>query len=161
MEPTAANTPADSSAEEPDITPIAAAAPGTNLTPGAAARIDQMRAAVARPPAWLEILNGPEDGRTIAIDADHNVIGRSGAPPKPDRPATTIALADGFVSNPHAELAWRDGQWWITDLESANGTHVDDHALAEGAPTPLAPGTRLQLGHTDLWLRLNPPPELP
>ncbi|WP_158587434.1 FtsK/SpoIIIE domain-containing protein [Neobacillus notoginsengisoli] len=42
-----------------------------------------------------------------------------------------IILANQFVSASHATLAYRDGQWHITDLSSTNGTFVDGERVAK------------------------------
>lgn len=47
-----------------------------------------------------------------------------------------IVLQDRSVSRRHAEVYLREGCWWIRDLNSANGTHVD------GKPIDRLPLTR-------------------
>ncbi|HEY2769013.1 MAG TPA: FHA domain-containing protein [Solirubrobacteraceae bacterium] len=41
-------------------------------------------------------------------------------------PACDIALGDPSVSRRHARLRFRDGTWMLQDLESRNGTWVND-----------------------------------
>lgn len=45
----------------------------------------------------------------------------------------TIVLEDAFVSAEHALLARREGQWWLEDLNSRNGTLLNDLPLEEAA----------------------------
>ena len=43
----------------------------------------------------------------------------------------TIVLEDAFVSAEHALLTRREGQWWLEDLNSRNGTLLNDLAITE------------------------------
>lgn len=45
----------------------------------------------------------------------------------------TIILADGFASGQHALIAYRNGRWWIEDLDSRNGTLLNDVTVTETA----------------------------
>jgi pSer/pThr/pTyr-binding forkhead associated (FHA) protein len=57
--------------------------------------------------------------------------------------------ADPAVSHAHALfLAQPDGGWAIVDLESANGTYVNDSPdpIAPNTPTPITGGDRVHLG---------------
>ncbi len=60
----------------------------------------------------------------------------------------TLALPDPFVSAHHAVILWREEKWWIEDLDSHNGTFLNDERVAER--TPLATGDRLRMGETSL-----------
>ena len=64
-----------------------------------------------------------------------------------------VVLPDGAVSRRHARLAWQDGQWWVHDLDSANGTMLD------GAPVRQAildDGASLEVGPFAWTVRLLP-----
>ena len=41
-----------------------------------------------------------------------------------------IALQEPRVSTRHARLLWREGRWWVEDLDSSNGTFVNDKRVA-------------------------------
>ncbi|HEX6244690.1 MAG TPA: sigma 54-interacting transcriptional regulator, partial [Polyangiales bacterium] len=56
----------------------------------------------------------------------------------------------------HCEIIARDGQHWVRDLGSTNGTFVDDQRVLEA---PLAPGSRLRIGSTELGIRSAPSDE--
>lgn len=45
----------------------------------------------------------------------------------------TIVLEDAFVSAEHALLSRRENQWWLEDLNSRNGTLLNDLAVTESA----------------------------
>ncbi len=93
------------------------------------------------------------------------VIANTGPRPAPDTvyeltPITTfgrnsrnsIVLHDSYVSGEHALLAWRDGQWWLEDLGSRNGTVLNDAPLTD--PTVISAGDVLTIGGVRLKLEL-------
>lgn len=49
------------------------------------------------------------------------------------------------VSRNHAEIRWSEGKWWLKDLNSANGTHLDGVRLG-AARVELNHGATLRLG---------------
>jgi pSer/pThr/pTyr-binding forkhead associated (FHA) protein len=59
-----------------------------------------------------------------------------------------VALEDVTVSQLHARVFRRDGQLWVEDLGSTNGTFVNRKRV--GAPVTLRRGDRLQVGSTVL-----------
>ncbi|MBX9686562.1 MAG: FHA domain-containing protein [Candidatus Obscuribacterales bacterium] len=62
-------------------------------------------------------------------------------------PSNMLILdSDEFVSNQHARIYWAEGGWWIEDLNSSNGTSVDDQIVS--APRKLAPGNVIKVGRT-------------
>jgi pSer/pThr/pTyr-binding forkhead associated (FHA) protein len=76
--------------------------------------------------------------------ADELTIGRAAgcAVPLPD---------DNFVSTMHARVFRRDGDYWVEDLGSTNGSLVNGRRIS--AATPLRRGDRLQIGRTVLELQ--------
>ena len=71
-----------------------------------------------------------------------SVIGR-------DRRAT-IVVDRSFVSSEHTQLSWQEGQWWVEDLRSTNGTYVNGSRI--NVSTALQPGDHIQIG--DVTFRL-------
>jgi pSer/pThr/pTyr-binding forkhead associated (FHA) protein len=59
-----------------------------------------------------------------------------------------VPLDDAFTSQLHARLFRRNGETWIEDLGSTNGTFVNAKKL--GSPVLLHLGDRLQVGRTVL-----------
>lgn len=89
-------------------------------------------------PAGLVVLAGPDLGRQIQLSARRVVVGRSSA--------SDLRLDDDAVSRAHAELRDDAGRWFVRDLGSTNGTHLNDVRLA--GESPLAHGDRLRIGAT-------------
>lgn len=61
-----------------------------------------------------------------------------------------ITLEDTYVSQLHARVFRRDGQIWVEDLGSTNGTFLNRRKVT--APVAIRRGDRLQLGQTVLEL---------
>jgi hypothetical protein len=59
----------------------------------------------------------------------------------------TVSLDDPYASAHHALLLWREGQWWIEDLDSHNGTLVNGERITQA--TRLTPGDTLLIGETE------------
>lgn len=92
--------------------------------------------------ADLRIITGP--CRDTVFDLNKNGLGQSlGRGQEAD-----FRLQDKAVSRKHAEIFFRDGQWFIRDIESANGTFINEQRLAE--PTPLKSGDQIRCGATVL-----------
>ena len=66
-----------------------------------------------------------------------------------DPSACQLAHADPTLSRRHAEIWFADGQTYIRDLGSANGTWVNGQSLGHEASV-LAPGQQVWLGHVQL-----------
>lgn len=91
----------------------------------------------------LEVIEGPDAGKQILIDRPI-VIGRDAQ--------SDFVLADGEVSGQHARITPSpDGTATVEDLESTNGTFVNQNEL-EG-PAHLEAGDELLLGVSVLQLR--------
>ncbi|MGC4886027.1 MULTISPECIES: FHA domain-containing protein FhaB/FipA [unclassified Micromonospora] len=64
---------------------------------------------------------------------------------------STLVITDDYASARHARLVPRDGQWYVEDLGSTNGTYLD-RAKVTG-PTPVPLGVPIRIGRTSLELR--------
>ncbi|MBX3385692.1 MAG: FHA domain-containing protein [Phycisphaeraceae bacterium] len=86
----------------------------------------------------LSVIQGPDKGRTFQLPADEpQLIGRS---------SEALPLSDNTVSRRHAELTPDRGEWFVRDLNSQNGTHVNGVAIRER--TKLRPGDQVRCGST-------------
>jgi pSer/pThr/pTyr-binding forkhead associated (FHA) protein len=99
----------------PDVSsPVPDARPA--FDPGATVPISVFR----KPPVvgWLVALNGPQKGDDFRLREGKNVLGT--------KPGSEITLRDQAVSAVHASINYKDGKFVITDLDSTNGTLLND-----------------------------------
>jgi len=91
--------------------------------------------------AHLRVLEPPERaGQRFDLGAE-TTLGRA--------PGCAISLPeDTFVSQLHTRVFRRDGELWVEDLGSTNGTFLDGTKVT--APVRIHPGNRLQVGNTVL-----------
>jgi pSer/pThr/pTyr-binding forkhead associated (FHA) protein len=68
--------------------------------------------------ALLRILNGSLENQEIELSPDPMTIGRASA--------CNIRIVDAGVSSQHAKIWCEDGQYFLMDLGSTNGTFVND-----------------------------------
>jgi hypothetical protein len=68
-------------------------------------------------------------------------------------PVNTIPIPDNFASGQHALLTWREGQWWLEDQHSRNGTLLNGVRISD--PTVVSAGDVVGVGHTQFKLELN------
>lgn len=68
-------------------------------------------------------------------------------------PSCDLRLDDRRISRRHVRLHRVGGQWWVCDVDSADGTYLDDDCI-DAAPI-LGPCT-LRLGPEGPALRLEP-----
>ena len=67
-------------------------------------------------------------------------------------PSNTVVLNNTYASSQHALVTHRDSQWWVEDLNSRNGTLVNDVAIDE--PTVVTVGDKITIGDAVLTLEL-------
>jgi pSer/pThr/pTyr-binding forkhead associated (FHA) protein len=65
-------------------------------------------------------------------------------------PSAAVRLGDPTVSRLHARIERRDGQTYVEDLGSRNGTLVNGKPISREAP--LQPGDRVRIGSADIVL---------
>ena len=68
--------------------------------------------------AWLVVMEGPHQYEVFRIDQEQTYVGGSAN--------NDIVLHDEFISSEHISIRHREGQFFITDLDSSNGTFVND-----------------------------------
>ena len=73
-----------------------------------------------RPPVvgWLVALTGDQKGEDFRLHEGQNVIGTS--------TDCQITLRNPTVTARHASLRYQDGKFFLTDLDSTNGTYLND-----------------------------------
>lgn len=65
---------------------------------------------------WLVAMNGRQEGQNFRLSDGKNVIGSD--------PACEVVISEEFISGRHASLSKKDNKFFITDLDSANGTFL-------------------------------------
>lgn len=94
----------------------------------------------------LTILNS---GRRISLSNDEPIlIGRQDGARGfyPDVDLTGDGGLEGGVSRRHARLSFYQGRCYVEDLESANGTFLNQQRLAPRTPHPLRSGDEIRIG---------------
>ncbi len=92
--------------------------------------------------AELFVVNGTCGGTVYALPDVPTVLGRS--------PECHLQISDGWVSSMHALFERRGEELWVVDLDSRNGTFVNEERVHE---SPVEPGARLRFGRTLAELR--------
>ena len=96
-----------------------------------------------KPPGKLKVLEPAERrGRTYEL-GDELTVGRAGG-------CQVTLEGDNYVSQLHARVFRRDGQFYVEDLGSTNGTYVNRRKVT--APIAIRKGDRLQIGKTVMEL---------
>jgi len=68
-------------------------------------------------------------------------------------PTNHIVIPDSFASSEHAQVALRNGQWWLEDRRSRNGTTLNE--LPISGPTILTDGDIIGIGNRRFQLELE------
>jgi hypothetical protein len=63
--------------------------------------------------------------------------------------SNTIVLDDHYTSSEHVLITRRSGQWWLEDLNSRNGTLLNNVPL-QGAAAVVSAGDIITIGNTQL-----------
>jgi hypothetical protein len=88
----------------------------------------------------LKVVEPPERKGQVIDVAEELTMGRS--------PTCQLPLEDNYVSQLHARIFRRDGQLFIEDLGSTNGTYLNRKKVT--GPVAVRRGDRLQVGKTVL-----------
>lgn len=102
------------------------------------------------PPLRLEIRARRRAPVVRGFNQSEIVLGRD--------PLADVPLADTSVSARHALLSFHDGQWWLSDLGSKNGTRLNQEGLI--GPTVLTNGDEIKCGQTRLLVELDAAPRV-
>lgn len=94
--------------------------------------------------AQIVVLSGACEGTTFVLPEIPTVVGRS--------PESHLQIADPWISSMHALFERRGAEIWVVDLDSRNGTFIEDVRVAE-APVP--DGARVRFGDTEVRFDLH------
>jgi hypothetical protein len=67
-----------------------------------------------------------------------------------------LVVRNQRVSRYHAQLRWVETSWLVYDLDSTNGTWVDQQPVSPAQPRVLPPGGALRLGDHEFLARVEP-----
>jgi two-component system cell cycle response regulator len=106
----------------------------------------RLKIAKSRDRAYLIVLAGEKLGQMFRIEQSETLIGRSAD--------ATINFPDDGVSRRHAKIIQAEGEPWIEDLNSANGTiingeHVDRALLHDGDQIRIGRNVILKFTYAD------------
>ena len=68
-------------------------------------------------------------------------------------PANDLSIENETISLQHCKLSYRQGQWWVEDLGSTNGTYLGSSLLTSA--TILTDGDVLGLGKANIKININ------
>jgi len=89
----------------------------------------------------LRVKNGLQTGDRFPLQKRIIMIGRDSI--------NDIILDDNSISRQHARITRKDLEYWVEDLGSTNGTHINDKEITE--PTQIKFGDMLRVGlHIEL-----------
>lgn len=96
-------------------------------------------------------MSGAQDGESVRLVAagspPHVTFGRI--------PACSLAMPqEPDASREHARLTCRDGQWWLEDLSSTNGTFLGEFekSIRVTSPMPVQSGQIFRIGRVRFLL---------
>lgn len=94
-------------------------------------------------PRRLVVTAGSLRGTTLPLAASPILIGRAAS--------CTLVLDDDYSSSRHARIFPDNGQWYVEDLGSTNGTFVGRQRVAD--PVPVGIGSQIKIGQSILELQ--------
>jgi pSer/pThr/pTyr-binding forkhead associated (FHA) protein len=87
-------------------------------------------------PALTLVQQGVSPERTWRFTLPQVIVGRD--------PGCHCRLEDGAISARHARLSYHHSQWWVEDLQSRNGTFLNESPVKE--PIVVISGDQLLFG---------------
>lgn len=86
-----------------------------------------------------------EEQLTFHFTKPEVIIGRD--------PTCDASLTHKTVSTEHARLSYHHNQWWLEDLQSTNGTFLNEQAVS--APIVITTGDLLRCGQVVMSIRVG------
>ena len=126
-----------------ELSPAAPTRSGASPAPTAGGRRERAGSAPKGRPSRLKVVE-PTDRKGQAFDlAEELTVGRASG--------CQVRVDDTYASQLHARIFQRDGQLFVEDLGSTNGTYLNRVKVA--GPMVMHKGDRLQVGNTVLEVR--------
>jgi pSer/pThr/pTyr-binding forkhead associated (FHA) protein len=98
-----------------------------------------------KPPAVTLLYQFADETHSLRFNLPDVTIGRD--------PASDFSIDDKTVSAKHARLAFRQGQWWVEDLQSTNGTYLNDEPVS--SPLVVTSGDQIRCGQVLLDIAIG------
>ncbi|MBY0789524.1 FHA domain-containing protein FhaB/FipA [Corynebacterium parakroppenstedtii] len=115
--------------------------PDQTVAPNADGRRNQRNKA---PLSELVVTNGPQRGQTIDLTSQSEVfVGRASS--------CTLVLSDDYASSRHARFIRNGNDWFVEDLESRNGTYLNEQRIDQ--LETLTRGDAIRVGRTTLHVQ--------
>jgi len=95
----------------------------------------------------LRGIAGPYQGQEIPLHFSSHQAGFSLG----RAPDSALRIEGQLVSRYHALIEWQDGEYWLYDRESTNGTYVNGRRIAQYA---LKPGDQIRIGAAEFIFQL-------
>lgn len=86
-----------------------------------------------------------EDSPVEIFSVSQVIVGRD--------PTCEICLPNDLVSAQHAKFSFHHNQWWVEDLQSTNGTFLNDERVY--TPTVLIAGDEVRCGRSNLLIGIS------
>ncbi|MEQ8677316.1 MAG: FHA domain-containing protein [Aggregatilineales bacterium] len=103
--------------------------------------------------AVFKVIGPALDRNTITVDRAGIYAGRTSN--------NDLPLPDKQISRQHFRILWRDGNFWVEDLDSMNGVFLNGARIDSQIPMPLSVGDSLRAGPFVLTLERVVRPALP
>lgn len=100
---------------------------------------------------WLRVVSGNDQGKMIELSFPLTTVGRGND--------QMLVLADIAVSRCHIEIRMTETGYVIKDLNTSNGTQINNKPLRPSRPEKLVDGDQIKLG--DSLLRFGHQPSVP
>ncbi len=113
------------------------AAPGVPAPPAEPAKTVRMESIRSPVVGWLVDLDGQQKGQDFRIEDGRVLIGTSSD--------CQVRIENQFASAEHASLRYDHGSYVLTDLDSTNGTMVNEQPITRAT---LNDGDRVRIGNT-------------
>lgn len=94
-------------------------------------------------PKELVVTEADGAARTYPMSQEPLQIGRSDS--------CQVILQDTYASQMHARVYPKDGEWFVEDLGSTNGTYLNRVKVSQAVP--VGPGDEIRIGKTSLEVR--------
>jgi hypothetical protein len=77
-----------------------------------------------KPPVvgWFVAMTGDQKGEDFKVREGKNLVGSA--------PGAQVLITDSTVSAQHASLRYEEGKFFLTDLDSSNGSFVNEQKIA-------------------------------